>query len=680
METEEVENKLTISRGSPSPFGVIVNDDGVNFSLYSCLATDVTLCLFSFHDHQPIAEFALDPSENKTSEVWHIKIQGLPEQVCYAYRLNKRTGRMYKGFFKKENLILDPYTKGVESPSSEDSCDIDYQPLGVIPTTQAFDWEGDTPPNIPRNDLVIYEMHVRGFTRHPSSNVSHPGTYLGVVEKIPHLLELGINAVKLMPVQEFNPCEYSRYNPFTGAPLQNYWGYSTVSFFSPMNRYSSGNKHQDSIREFQTMVKELHRHGIEVILDIVLNHTAEGNENGPYYSFKGIDPKTYYLMDHQHFMDFTGCGNTLNCNQPVVREFIRDCLRYWIIDMHVDGFRFDLGGVFMRGTKGEVCQHSSLIEELSNDPIFASAKLIAEPWDAKGLYQLGGFYPEQDRWSEWNDKYRDSVRRFIKGDRGEKREFAKRICGSDDLFHRRSPLASINFITAHDGFTLYDVVSYNQKNNSANAEDNRDGHNANMSWNCGFEGETENEEVLSLRQRQMKNFHLALMISQGIPMLLMSDEYGHTRYGNNNAWCQDNDLNWFLWDKLEHNESFYRFCRMMIRFRKSHEVFRLGRFLTEDEIDWHCTKPFEPDWEGDTQMIAFTLKESQKAYQIYVAFNMHHTPLTLQLPPPMKQPWKQIIDTGRESPNDFYEESDAPTVESDNWTLQPHSSILLKSV
>jgi isoamylase/glycogen operon protein len=668
----------TTSAGTASPFGATLQEGGVNFSLHSKQASWASLALFSFPDKNPIAEIPLDPNVNQTGNVWHILVKNLQLPLYYAWRLDKEKGKFFKGFMKKENLLLDPHAKALSTSSTWGKEDKNYHPLGLIVQTEEFDWEQDRPLNIPYHELVIYEMHVRGFTKDTSSKVAQPGTFLSMIEKIPYLVDLGINAVKLLPIFEFNECEWRRFNPMTGERLYNFWGYSTVNYFSPMQRYASQDAPFQAAKDFKKLVKELHKNGIEVILDVVFNHTAEGNESGPILSFKGIDLPIYYMMDsHHQFSNYTGCGNTVNCNHAVVREFIRTSLQYWVTEMHVDGFRFDLAGIMMRGLRGEVLTNPPIIEELSEDPILANTKLIAEPWDCAGLYELGNFYPGKDRWSEWNDKYRDSTRRFIKGDRGEKREFAERISGSQDIFWKKgTPTASINFITAHDGFTLKDLVSYNQKNNSANAEDNRDGNPNNVSWNCGAEGKTEDQKIVALRERQMRNFHLALMISQGVPMVMMGNEYGHTRFANNNSWCQDNDLNWFLWDELEKNGPFYRFFKGLNWFRRKHPLLHLDRFLEKSDIDWHSTKPFEPDWEGDTQFIAFTLKDERE--HLYVAFNMHHNPVETTLPPPIEgKAWRLIVHTQGTPPNDFFEEESAPPVESQTFLLQEHTAILL---
>lgn len=667
--------------GKPTPFGATPCQGGINFALNAKHASGVTLCLFEPTTQELLYEVILDPQTNKTGNTWHIEIQKLPDSLLYAYRISGESDANPLLCYHPEKFLLDPYAKEVSTSNVWGKNG--YSPLGVMAKNIPFDWENDAFPRIPDQDLVIYEMHVRGFTRHSSSNVVPAGTFLGVVEKIPYLLELGVNAVELLPLQEFNEMEYLKSNPLTKKRLCNFWGYSTVNFFAPMNRYSSSNQQGEAILEFKTMVRELHKHGIEVILDIVFNHTAEGNGVGPIISYKGIDNPTYYLLEEDGtYRDFSGCGNTFNCNHPVAQELIIDCLRYWVTEMHVDGFRFDLASILTRGMDGEPLKNSPLIEAISYDPILANTKLIAEPWDAAGLYQVGNFYKQSDRWSEWNAKYRDAVRRFLNGIRGYKGQFATRICGSQDLYGKgRLPTNSINFITAHDGFTLADLVSYNHKHNIENGEDNRDGNNYNDSWNCGTEGPSINPKILALRERQMRNFHLVLMISQGIPMLSMGDEYGHTKHGNNNTWCQDNELNWFLWDQLEASAPFYRFYKGVINFRNQNPLLRKGNFLTDQDIIWHGLEPNKPEWNTENQFIAFTLIDTTKKHEdLYVAFNASDRilPVILPLPPAGKQ-WHMIVNTSNPPPDDFIEESKSVPLTSDHLDMISHSSILLKA-
>ncbi len=504
-------------------------------------------------------------------------------------------------------------------------------------------------------------MHVRGFTRDDSSKVQHPGTYLGLIEKIPYLKELGVNAVELLPIHEFNEKEAVQINPLTKQKLCNYFGYSTVNFFSPMNRYASQSNQDKALIEFKTMVRELHKNGIEVILDVVYNHTFEGNHQGPVLSFRGFDAPAYYMIDAQgNYLNFSGVGNTVNCNHPVSWELILQSLRYWVTEMHVDGFRFDLASILTRGENGAPLAYPPMVEAISRDPILSHTKLIAEAWDAGGLYQVGGFY-HGTRWSEWNGKYRDVVRRFIKGTPGHKMAFATALCGSQDLYGwGRAPICSVNFITAHDGFSLADLVTYNEKHNESNGEENRDGFDHNDSWNCGIEGHSLNKKIVNLRERQIRNFHFALMISQGIPMVLMGDEYAHTRHGNNNTWCQDNELNWFLWNRLDIRPGFNRFFRSLIQFRKDHPLLKRETFLEDKDITWHGITPDKPEWGNENHLVAFTLNSDQGP-DIYIAFNAGHILQTLTIPPAgTGKNWFWVVNTYNTSPEDFFDEGHRP--------------------
>lgn len=656
------------SAGTPQPLGATVCKDGVNFAVFSENATKVTLCLFKPDNLiEPWQEIELHPDNN--ASIWHVKIQELPTEILYLFRVDGPEGAPYS--FDSKNYLLDPYAKSVVTTPIWGG-NVNYRPMGGIPREHPFDWQNVQSPSILLENLIIYEMHIRSFTEHPSSRVTNPGTFLGLIDKIPHLLDLGINAVELMPIFEFNECEYAKYHPFMQYPLYNFWGYSTVNYFSPMQRYGT-------IDDFKMMVRELHRNGIEVILDVVYNHTGEGNSKGPTFSWKGIDNASYYHLDSEgDYRNFTGCGNTLNCEIPVVQNMILDSLRYWVKEMHVDGFRFDLASILTRGSTGEPLANPLLIEAITKDPVLANAKLIAEPWDAVGLYQLGAVFPRYSRWSEWNDRYRDSVRRFIRG-WGQKEQFGTRVCGSQDIFPKSAPCCSINYVTAHDGFTLADLVSYNEKHNIENGEDNRDGSNNNESWNCGVEGVTQNKKVIALRERQMRNFHVALMVSRGVPMVLMGDEYGHTRRGNNNAWCQDNDLNWFLWDQLKQNHEFYRFYKALIHFRKENALLRKNTFYTHIEIEWHGKEPLKPNWWRDEKFIAFTLKDLEHGRDLYLAFNADTESSQVQLPDtPPNARWRWVINTASPSPYDFREENMRTFIVSPTYKMHPFSTILLE--
>lgn len=674
--------KFKTEKGHPIPFGANRLPMGINFSLFSKQAKLVILTLYDIENHELIAEIPLDPKINKTGNIWHIFVETPTDKaIGYAYKI-----RGPLQITDPTRIILDPYSKAIDIPvkwGRQMSDSELYQPIGIVFPDDHFDWEDDAPPHIFAKDLIIYELHVRSFTQDSSSGVKAPGTFLGVIEKIPHLIELGVNALEFMPLQEFDETEYKVCNTLSKERLFQYWGYSTVNYFAPMNRYASNPSPGSVVNEFKTMVKALHKNGIAVILDIVFNHTSEGDINGPIHSFKGIDPTVYYMFNAEEgYLNFTGCGNTFNTNHPICIQFIIDVLRYWVLEMHVDGFRFDLASIFYRDETGKVLSRSPVIEAISQDPILASIILIAEPWDAVGLYQVGSFYAQEERWSEWNARYRDTIRRFIKGTPYLNGKFASRISGSEDLYSTRSPLNSINFIVAHDGFTLHDLVSYNQKHNLINGENNRDGLDNNESWNCGIEGITEDKEINALRARQMRNFHLALMISQGIPMLLMGDEYGHTKNGNNNTWCHDNQLNWFLWDKLKENEEFYRFYRLLISFRKKHSILRRERFFTNQDITWWGVDGQPNHWNKDFQFLAFTVFNKENKEDIYCAFNAQNSDLRVIIPAPHDhdKKWHVVANTANPSPEDIYNPGQEPLLEAQIVDLIPFSAVLLQSM
>ena len=647
--THSHENEIQWERGSSTPLGASRKGNGINFALYSGHATGVTLCLFSPNSKHPFAEIPLDPEINTTGRVWHILLNGLNcDQLEYGFRIagpQMPLGNSYD----PTQIVLDPYAKGLNTAHQWGHQDLnqeEWSPRGKVILESPFDWEGGKPPKIPPEELIIYEMHVRSFTQHASSKTKNPGTFLGIVEKIPYLKSLGVNAIELMPIFEFNECENKHIHPKTHQKLKNVWGYSTVNFFAPMNRYSSSHDWTGAMDDFRTLVREMHKNGIEVYLDVVYNHTAEGNKTGPFFCFKGIDNKVYYMLNPQgDYIDFSGTGNTLNSNHPVVAQFIMDSLRYWVNEMHVDGFRFDLASCLTRDEKGIPLSHPPVIVAMIHDPILADVKMIAEAWDAAGLYQVGSF-PGGGRWFEWNGKYRDVVRRFIKGTDNQVGEFAKVMSGSEDLYGiGRNPFHSVNFITAHDGFTLCDLVSYQDKHNQDNGEQNRDGSNENDSWNCGNEGATDNKEILKLRQRQMRNLHTALILAIGTPMILMGDEYGHTKNGNNNTYCQD-EPNWFLWDSLKAQADFVRFHKLMIQFRKANPLLKRREFLKKEDVSWHGLKPNEPNWGADNRFLAYTLNDNIHSESIYIAFNPRFEKAHIQLPaPPKEKKWYRIVDT-----------------------------------
>ncbi|KAL8488298.1 hypothetical protein ACS0TY_024539 [Phlomoides rotata] len=564
--------RFEVFPGHPTPFGATVREGGVNFAVYSSNASSATLCLISLSDlrkKRVTEEIALNPLTNKTGDVWHVFLKGDFEDRVYGYKIDGSFSPEDGFCFDSSKVLIDPYAKAVVSRGEYGALGTDGecwpQMACLVPSSNdEFDWEGDLPLKFRQKDLVIYEIHVRGFTRHESSDSKFPGTYRGVVEKLDHLKKLGINCIELMPCHEFNELEYYSYNSVLGDYKMNFWGYSTINFFSPMARYSFAgidNYGIGAVNEFKYLVREAHKRGIEVIMDVVFNHTAEGNENGLTLSFRGLENSMFYMLAPKgEYYNYSGCGNTFNCNHPVVRQFIVDCLRYWVTEMHVDGFRFDLASIMTRSsslwdavnvygnaiegdtvTTGTPLATPPLIDMISNDPLLHGVKLIAEAWDCGGLYQVGNF-PHWGFWSEWNGKYRDIVRQFIKGTDGFSGAFAECLCGSPNFYQEggRKPWNSINFVCAHDGFTLADLVTYNNKHNLANGEDNKDGENHNNSWNCGQEGEFASIYVKKLRRRQMRNFFLCLMVSQGVPMIYMGDEYGHTKGGNNNTYCHDN--------------------------------------------------------------------------------------------------------------------------------------------
>lgn len=652
-------NEFITSSGIASPCGTKAFPHGINFAIFSSSAKSITLCLFTKYSDTPFIKF---PLTNKTGDIFHLFIHNLPDDMLYAYQVNSSS-----------QFLLDPYAKNALQRNGFW--------LSALGCDTSFDWKNAKKPNILMKDLIIYEMHTRGFTIDKSSDVKHKGSFLGIIEKIPYLLELGVNAIELMPVHVFEKKEYKQPNPLNNKELCNYWGYSTLNFFSLNKGYATDETPNAPLNEFKTLVRELHLNGIEIILDIAFNHTGEGNLKGPNLSFKGLDKSVYYILDNEgNYYNFSGCGNTFNSNHPVSATLILDALRYLVTETDVDGFRFDLASLFNRNEKGEPLKNSALVEFLSKDPILANTKLIAEPWDAAGFYQAGHFYPDEIRWSEWNGRYRDATRYFLNGLKKDPGKFATRISGSEDMYFKRAPFSSINFITSHDGFSLRDLVSYQNKHNFENGENNLDGENHNLSRNFGVEGETDNLEIKTIRERQMKNFHLALMVSQGVPLIVMGDEYGHTKKGNNNTWCQDNALSWFLWDVLEKNHGFYRFYKKMIGFRKKYECFRKGTFLKEEDIAWHGQKPFLPNFYPHQSFVAFTLNDEASGTIFYIAFNAENEEILVELPElPLSYCWHMTANTANASPFDFMDEEMQIPLYKKEMTLIPYSSVILKT-
>ena len=681
---------FAVRAGHPLPFGATLVPGGINFSVYSNHATDMTLVLFRRGEPQPFAELPFPPSF-RTGGVYAMTVFGLDAEACeYGYRADGpyRPGDGHR--FDPGRILLDPYARLI---SGAHQCGMarsarDRYPYRAQVPCDDFDWEDDQPLNLPSCDLVIYELHVRGFTRHPSSGVSCPGTYAALIEKIPYLRELGINCVELMPVFEYDELDNPRSDPVTGRRLYNYWGYNPLGFFAPKASYAATGRYGLQVDEFKNMVKKLHKAGIEVLLDVVFNHTAEGDERGPAISFRGLDNATYYMLTtNGQYHNFSGTGNTLNCNHPVVRGFVLDCLRYWATQFHIDGFRFDLAAILGRAPDGSVLANPPLLESLAHDPVLRDCKLIAEAWDAAGLYQVGSF-PDYGRWSEWNGRYRDGVRRFLKGDLGTVAELATRLAGSADLYGRRGPAATINFVTAHDGFTRRDLVSYHHKHNEANGEGNRDGENANLSWNCGHEGPTDDPQIRALRDRQTRNALLILLSSQGIPMLLAGDEAGRTQHGNNNAYCHDGPLTWLDWNLVRQNADLHRFARLAIAFRRAHPVLRHGPPARSGQpdsalpaISWHGVRAWKPDWAPHSRLLAVMrhARDGTTHDCVYLAANSHWEEHSLELPAlPDGLAWHLFAHTAAQPPREINEPGREPPL--DNQTqvcIGPRSVLVL---
>ena len=682
---------IVVDAGKPMPLGAALTEEGVNFALFSRHATVVTLILFdSPGPDSPWTEIPLNKRENKTGDIWHCLVRGLKAGACYLYRADGPYAPERGLRFNPHKTLIDPYAKALTSLDGWDlrKClgfdpngqggdlsfsyedDIDNQPRCIV-VDDAFDWQGDTPLNYPLRFSVLYETHVKGLTASPHSGARHPGTYRGVIEKIPFFKDLGITSLEFLPIQEFNEHEYPRINPRTGELLTNYWGYSTVAFFAPKSSYAADTQPGAQVQEFKEMVRELHKAGIEVILDIVFNHTAEGNEQGPTFSFRGLDNPVYYILSEnkRYYQNYSGCGNTVNCNNPVVRTFILDCLRYWVVEMHVDGFRFDLGSILGRDQHGNLMENPPVLERIAEDPVLSATKIIAEAWDAGGAYQVG-YFPG-GRWAEWNDRYRDDIRKYWRSDPKETRHLATRISGSSDLYLRdgRKPFHSINFITSHDGFTLKDLVSYNSKHNEDNGEENRDGGDNNCGYNYGSEGPSIDPVLESIRERQIKNFFATLMVSLGTPMILGGDEIARTQNGNNNAYCQDNAISWYDWTLLEKNRGLYRFVKEMIAFRLRHPGFmrpefytgRDGNYNAIPDISWYNEKGAVPDWDKIGYCLALqingrradVLRDKDDA-DFFIMFNASLDPVTFYVTAAGdRKTWFRAVDTSLTSPNDI---------------------------
>jgi isoamylase len=695
--------KGEIQSGSPLPIGgTHQQGDGVNFVLFSRHATRVHLELYQHpNDSSPTRIIDLDPVRHRTGDIWHVWVRGISTGQLYGYRVEGPYLPAEGHRFNPHKLLLDPYARaiaGVENwdfpaargyDSSSRLLDLSLSTVDNAGTTPKcifiqdfFDWEMDLPPKHSPADTVIYETHVRGFTIHPSSGAAHPGTFVGLTEKIPYLQGLGVTAIELMPVLEFNENESQRLNPITGEKLKNYWGYNPVAYFAPKQSYSFEGSQWRQTAEFREMVKAFHRAGIEVILDIVLNHTAENDELGPTICMRGIENSIFYMLQEnqpRYYKDFTGVGNTLNANHPVVRELVTSVLRYWVMNMHVDGFRFDLASVLGRDEHGNILRDAPLLESIAEDPLLRDVKIIAEAWDAGGAYQVGDFSTR--RWTEWNGRFRDDVRRFWIGDAGMMGSLASRICGSSDLYQSsgKGPASSVNFVTCHDGFTLNDLVSYKQKHNNENGEFSRDGSDANYSDNCGVEGPSEDPAIEGMRNRLIKNFLLTLFISRGVPMLLGGDEFRRTQRGNNNAYCQDNEVSWFDWSLLEKHKEIQRFTRGMIAFRRAHPVLRRETFYTDADIKWFGPNGATPDWADQRQKSLACLILGQTEPDLFLLFNADIRSVDFSIPGlPAGKIWRLAVDTSRTAPDDLFDSGKELSMQGQiSFRLEPRSSAIL---
>jgi len=643
-------------------------------------ARGVSLLLFPSPVSSKRSLIALDPKQHKTGDIWHIEVQGLSPNTAYAYQLEGADGK------PTTTLVLDPYAQRIFGGERWGQ-GVKGQWRCGLPSPD-FDWQGDHPLQRPLSETILYELHVRGFTRHASAKATHPGTFLGVIEKIPYLKALGVTALELLPVCEFDENENASLDPITGQPLKNFWGYSPLAYFAPKASYASAQGQQG--QEFKAMVRSLHQAGIEVILDVVFNHTAEGNALGPTISFRALGNSIYYMLDAESgdYLNYSGCGNTINNNHPVVREFILDCLRYWVTEMHVDGFRFDLASIMSRGQRGEVLSQPPLIEQIAEDPILAQSKLIAEAWDAAGLYQVGRFSPHP-RWAEWNGRFRDDCRAFWAGHSGMTTKLATRIAGSSDLYqhNHRSPCNSINFLTCHDGFTLADLVSYNHKHNERNGEYNQDGDNNNLSWNSGKEGGSRSPKCLALRARRLRSMAVVLMLSQGTPMLLAGDEFGRSQRGNNNAYCQDNEISWLDWRLVGKHADILRFFQHLIALRTKYPLFRRSTFFPPPhsphpaEILWQGSKRNQEDWSQDNKVLCFTLigspDKGEPDFLVMLNSGIEEEAL-IEIPaPPHGGLWRQMINTALPSPADIVTEVDALAISADTLILQAMTAVVL---
>jgi isoamylase len=674
--------------GRSHPLGATMVPGGANFSLFSRTASGVELLLFDHEsDGRPARVIRFDPADNRTYYYWHVFVPGVQAGQIYGFRVDGRFHAASGLRFDSSKLLLDPYGRAVVVPKNYNRTAAGAEGdnaatamKSVVVDPRAYDWEGDTPLKRPSSRTIIYETHLRGFTAHPSSGVAATkrGTYTGFIEKIPYLQQLGITAVEFLPIFQFDAqdCPPGRVN---------YWGYAPISFFAPHQAYSSRQDPLGPVDEFRDLVKALHRAGIEVILDVVFNHTAEGGHDGPTLCFRGVDNRTYYILESDRYANYSGTGNTLNANHPVVRRLIVDSLRYWVEEMHVDGFRFDLASILARDSSGHVMSNPPVLWDIESDPVLAGTKMIAEAWDAAGLYQVGTF--AGDSWKEWNGRFRDDVRDFFRSQEHSVRRIADRFLGSPEIYghKQREAEQSVNFVTCHDGFTLNDLVSYNEKHNLENGEGNRDGADDNRSWNCGVEGSSDDPAVESLRRRQIKNFLTVTILSLGVPMILMGDEVRRTQNGNNNAYSEDGEANWFDWTLLSRHADLHRFVKLLIARRSMRDVgperrrLTLNQLLRHSKYTWHGVKLDQPDWSPCSHSIAFCAELPGEGLCLYMILNSYWEALDFELPPPGegRAPWRRWIDTALDPPNEIIEWQNAAPVSGGMYRAAPRSVVVL---
>jgi isoamylase len=685
--TDSGVSQTTENKSRSSPLGSTIYKNGVNFSIFSRAATGMELLLFDHEDDaRPERIIPIDPS-TRTYHYWHIFVPGLQSGQIYGYRAYGPSDPASGMRFDSSKVLLDPYGRGVVVPKNysreaakQAGGDAATAMKSLVVDVNKYDWQGDAPLRRPSSETIIYEMHVRGFTCDPSSAVSEKtrGTYIGLIDKIPYLQQLGITAVELLPIFQFDAQDCP-------PGLVNYWGYAPVSFFAPHQAYSSRTDRMGPIDEFRDMVKALHRAGIEVILDVVFNHTAEGDHTGPTFSFRGLDNSLYYILEENRsrYANYSGTGNTLNANNAVVRRMILDSLRYWVEEMHVDGFRFDLASILERDADGQLLANPPVLWDIESDPALADTKIIAEAWDAAGLYQVGSFIG--DSWKEWNSRFRDDVRSFIRGDRGSVGRVADRFLGSPEIYGHKEREAeqSVNFVTAHDGFTMNDLVSYDRKHNEANGENNADGANDNRSWNCGVEGPTADPAIEQLRNRQVKNFLTITMLSLGVPMFVMGDEVRRTQFGNNNAYCQDNKTSWFDWSLLKKHADVHRFLSLLIERRLLRDLEAelqsktLHQVLQSATKAWHGVKLNQPDWGDDSHSFAFSAELPKENLLFHLIANAYWEPLGFELPPVNECQWRRWIDTSLDSPQDIVAWQSAQPVSGCNYLAGSRSVVVL---